>query len=188
MRESVFIFRVSQYFLQLLKLNFLLHMMSIRKQTLSCCPCDAFRDVLYVILFFLFQLHVKRGDHSKGARMLIRVANNISKFPARKYIHTQIPSTGNKTETKEFNYSNGNNNRFWLFLSRANKCMNNNKMTLYLCSSTDVVPILTSTVIECHRSGLKNSSFSYAAMLMRPEYRQKIDLKYKKKIEQIVRY
>lgn len=54
-------------------------------------------------------------------------------------------------------------------------------------SSPDVVPILTSTVIECHRSGLKNSSFSYAAMLMRPEYRQKIDLKYKKKIEQIVR-
>ena len=35
----------------------------------------------------------------------------------------------------------------------------------------DIVPILTSTVIECHRAGLKNSSFSYAAMLMRPEYR-----------------
>ncbi len=52
----------------------------------------------------------------------------------------------------------------------------------------DIVPILTSTVIECHRSGLRNSSFSYAAMLIRPEYRQKIDPKWKKKIEQIVRY
>ena len=52
----------------------------------------------------------------------------------------------------------------------------------------DIVPILTSTVIECHRSGLRNSSFSFAAMLMRPEYRDKIDLKYKKKIEGIVRY
>ena len=30
------------------------------------------------------QIHVKRGDHMKGARMLIRVANNISKFPSRK--------------------------------------------------------------------------------------------------------
>ena len=49
------------------------------------------------------------------------------------------------------------------------------------------MPILTSTVIECHRSGLRNSSFSYAAMLMRPEYRDSIDLKYKKKIEGIVR-
>ena len=61
-------------------------------------------------------------------------------------------------------------------------------MSAYIVfAKLDVVPILTSTVIECHRSGLKNSSFSYAAMLMRPEYRQKIDLKYKKKIEQIVR-
>lgn len=51
----------------------------------------------------------------------------------------------------------------------------------------DVVPILTSTVIECHRAGLKASAFSYAAMLMRPEYRQQIDPKWKKKIEQIVR-
>ena len=49
------------------------------------------------------------------------------------------------------------------------------------------MPILTSTVIECYRAGLKNSSFSYAAMLMRPEYRNSIDLKYKKKIEMIVR-
>ena len=69
-----------------------------------------------------------------AARMLIRVANSISKFP------------------------------------------------------THVVPILTSTVVECQRAGLKNSAFGYAAMLMRPEYRQKIDAKYKKKIEQIVRY
>ena len=34
---------------------------------------------------------------------------------------------------------------------------------------------------------MKKSSFSYAAMLMRPEYRNQIDLKYKKKIEAIVR-
>ena len=29
------------------------------------------------------------------------------------------------------------------------------------------------------RSGLKNSAFTYAAMLMRPEYRKDIDEKYK---------
>lgn len=96
-------------------------------------PTEMMQNLMILHSYILVKLHVKRGDHSKGARMLIRVANNISKFPAH------------------------------------------------------VVPILTSTVIECHRSGLKNSSFSYAAMLMRPEYRQKIDLKYKKKIEQIVR-
>lgn len=52
----------------------------------------------------------------------------------------------------------------------------------------DIVPILTSTVIECHRAGLKNSAFSFAAMLMRPEYRNKIDAKHKKKIEAMVRW
>ena len=49
----------------------------------------------------------------------------------------------------------------------------------------DIVPILTSTVIECYKAGLKNSA--YASVLMRPEYRQQIDEKYKKKIEAIVR-
>jgi WD repeat-containing protein 19 len=34
-----------------------------------------------------------------------------------------------------------------------------------------VVPILTSTVIECQRAGLKRTAFEYASMLMRPEYR-----------------
>jgi hypothetical protein len=53
--------------------------------------------------------------------------------------------------------------------------------------TTDVVPILTSTVIECSRAGLKASAFSYAAMLMRPEYRSQVDPKYSKKIEAVVR-
>ncbi|XP_062563462.1 WD repeat-containing protein 19 [Armigeres subalbatus] len=50
-----------------------------------------------------------------------------------------------------------------------------------------VVPILTSTVIECHRTGLRKSAFEYAVMLMRSEFRGQIDSKYAKKIESIVR-
>ena len=84
--------------------------------------------------------------------MLIRVANNISRFPSR----------------KKFVW-------FWI---------HDGLIIVYI----DTVPILTSTVIECHRSGLRNSAFTYATMLMRPEYRQEIDAKWKKKIEQIVRY
>jgi WD repeat-containing protein 19 len=73
-------------------------------------------------------------SHLNAARMLIRVAKNISKFPG----HT--------------------------------------------------VAILTSTVIECYRSGLKKSAFEYAGLLMRPEYRNNIDVKFKRKIETIVRF
>jgi WD repeat-containing protein 19 len=50
-----------------------------------------------------------------------------------------------------------------------------------------VVNILTTTVIECWKTGLKNSGFGYAAMLTRPEYRKDLDPKYKPKIEKIAR-
>ncbi|KAI1887644.1 hypothetical protein AGOR_G00192430 [Albula goreensis] len=96
-------------------------------------PAEMATNLMILHSYILVKVHVKRGDHLKGARMLIRVSNNISKFPSH------------------------------------------------------IVPILTSAVIECHRAGLKNSSFSFAAMLMRPEYRNKIDIKYKKKIEAMVR-
>ena len=76
---------------------------------------------------------VKKGDHTGAARMLLRVAASVSKFPQH------------------------------------------------------LVPILTSTVVECQRAGLKASSYEYAAMLMRPEYRSSIDANLKRKIEAIVR-
>ena len=73
------------------------------------------------------------GEHLSAARMLIRVAKHISRFPMH------------------------------------------------------IVPILTSTIIECHRAGLRASAFEYATTLMRPEYRQQIGEAYKRKIEAIVR-
>uniref|UniRef100_A0A1A7WGZ7 WD repeat-containing protein 19 n=1 Tax=Iconisemion striatum TaxID=60296 RepID=A0A1A7WGZ7_9TELE len=97
-------------------------------------PAELATNLMILHSYLLVRMHTRRGDHLKGARMLIRVSNNISKFPAH------------------------------------------------------VVPILTSAVIECQRAGLKNSGFSLAAMLMRPEYRNKIDPKYRKKIEAMVRH
>ncbi|KAK9508924.1 hypothetical protein O3M35_006365 [Rhynocoris fuscipes] len=81
----------------------------------------------------LVRLHVKLGNHYIAARMLLRVSDNVSKFPAH------------------------------------------------------IVPILTSTVIECHRADLKGAAFNYAAMLMKPEYKSKIEDKYVKKLEGVVR-
>jgi WD repeat-containing protein 19 len=96
-------------------------------------PTEMRSNLTLLHSYILVRLHVRRGEHLKGARMLIRVANNISKFPSH------------------------------------------------------VVPILTSTVIECSRAGLKASAFSYAAMLMRPEYRSQVDPRYSRKIEAVVR-
>ncbi|XGW14495.1 hypothetical protein V3C99_000644 [Haemonchus contortus] len=50
-----------------------------------------------------------------------------------------------------------------------------------------VVPILTSAVVVCSKAGLKSAAHRAAVQLMQPEFRQKIDAKYKKKIEAFVR-
>ncbi|KAJ1508939.1 WD repeat-containing protein 19 [Coelomomyces lativittatus] len=52
---------------------------------------------------------------------------------------------------------------------------------------THVIPILTSTVIECSKAGLLHIAYEFSVQLMRPEYRSQIDVKYKKRIENIVR-
>jgi hypothetical protein len=83
--------------------------------------------------YMLVKNLVKRGDHDGAARLLLRIAQSVSKFP----LH--------------------------------------------------MVQLLTSTVIECQRAGLKASSYEYAAILMRPEYRPSIDANLKRKIEAIVR-
>lgn len=91
------------------------------------------RALLLLHSYILVKKLVKQGDHHGAARMLLRVAKNISKFPSH------------------------------------------------------VVPILTSTVIECQRAGLRASACEYASMLMRQEYRTQIEPKFKRKIEAIVR-
>lgn len=97
-------------------------------------PSDLKRNLMLLHSYVIVKTLVKTmNDHETSARMLIRVAKNIAKFPKH------------------------------------------------------IVPILTSTVIECQRVGLKASAFEYASALVRPEFRTKLDEKYKKKIETIVR-
>ncbi|KAF7280794.1 hypothetical protein GWI33_005520 [Rhynchophorus ferrugineus] len=103
------------------------------KQNNIQIPLEMYTNLMLLHSYILVRLHVRRGDHIKGARLLIRVANNISKFPSH------------------------------------------------------IVPILTSTVIECHRAGLRHAAYKYATTLMNPEYRKQVDAKYSKKIEAVVR-
>eukprot|EP00903_Cladosiphon_okamuranus_P008272 g7961.t1 len=96
-------------------------------------PQSLRRSFVLLHSYILVKKMVRRGDHEGAARMLLRVARSISRFP------------------------------------------------------THIVPVLTSTVIECQRSGLRNSAFEYASTLMRQEHRGQIDKKYRRNIEAIVR-
>ena len=44
--------------------------------------------VCFCVVVFAVKSHAKRGDHLRAARLLIRVANSISKFPSRESIST----------------------------------------------------------------------------------------------------
>jgi len=96
-------------------------------------PQELATNLMLLHSYVLVRPLTKMGEHLSAARMLIRVAKHISRFPMH------------------------------------------------------IVPILTSTIIECHRAGLRASAFEYATTLMRPEYRQQIGEAYKRKIEAIVR-
>ncbi len=96
-------------------------------------PDELRRSLLLLHSYIIVKKLMGSGDHNGAARMLMRVAQSISRFP----LH--------------------------------------------------VVPLLTSTVIECQRAGLKRSAYEYASMLMRPEYRNSVNKKYRKPIETIVR-
>lgn len=56
----------------------------LRRQRIRI-PNEMLSNLTLLHSYILVRLHVRRGDHLKGARMLIRVANNISKFPSRKF-------------------------------------------------------------------------------------------------------
>ncbi|EDQ85531.1 uncharacterized protein MONBRDRAFT_34239 [Monosiga brevicollis MX1] len=96
-------------------------------------PAEMSDDLNMLHSYILGKIRMKLGDHLLAARMLNRVANSISRFPAHE------------------------------------------------------VNILTTTVIECFRSGMKKQAFDFAKQLLANEYRDKLEEKYKKKIESIVR-
>ncbi|KAK0417556.1 hypothetical protein QR680_013078 [Steinernema hermaphroditum] len=103
------------------------------KQQRIRIPAEMVNNLMLVHSYLIVKSHIKKNDQNTAARLLIRVADNISRFP------------------------------------------------------THVVPILTSTVITCSKAGLRQSAFNYAVMLLRPENRKKIDERYRKRIEAIVR-
>ncbi|GFH27640.1 flagellar associated protein, partial [Haematococcus lacustris] len=94
-------------------------------------PTELLRALMLLHSYTLVKSLININDHTCAARMLVRVARSISKFPKH------------------------------------------------------IVPILTSTIIECNRAGLKKTAFTYASLLMRPE--DQVAVKYKKKIELMVR-
>ncbi|CAF3582253.1 unnamed protein product [Adineta steineri] len=99
----------------------------------TAIPFEMANSLMLLHSYILVKIQIKLNNHNRAARLLNRVAHNVSKFPAH------------------------------------------------------VVQILTTTVVECQKAGMNNSAFNFSLILMKPEYRDLIDAKYKKKIEALIR-
>ncbi|KAG6546796.1 hypothetical protein Mapa_011742 [Marchantia paleacea] len=148
----------------------------------------------------LFRLHMVLGNHEAATKAALLIAKNEQEMGNYKNAHQQLLEFCKvmKSENKHIPYD----------LSKQLMLLHSYTLVKTLLRLGDhrscarllirvarhisnfpahVVPILISTVIECHRSGLKKTAFEYATMLMRPEYRTQITSAYKRRIETIVR-
>ncbi|OQR75032.1 WD repeat-containing protein 19-like [Tropilaelaps mercedesae] len=111
-------------------------LMSMHKQLVDnevTPPLELMNSLHMLHSYVLAKVHVKRADHIRAARLLMRISDNLKRFPSHD------------------------------------------------------VKILTSTVIECQRAGLKGSAYHYATILLRSEYRDQIEPKYRDKMAALVK-
>ena len=54
----------------------------LQKQNIKI-PSEMAQNLMLLHSYTLVKSHVKLGDHMRAARLLLRVANSISKFPSR---------------------------------------------------------------------------------------------------------
>ncbi|KAF6022231.1 WDR19 [Bugula neritina] len=57
----------------------------LRKEGIKV-PVDMQNNLMILHSYMLVKQHARKGQHLIAARLLIRVANNISKFPSRKFL------------------------------------------------------------------------------------------------------
>ena len=149
---------------------------------------------------YLFRLHIALRDYDAAAKTTVLIARQEQEMGNYKMAHRQLfdahrELTGegrrpppDLTESLMLLHS------YALVKLRVKRKDHTGAARLLrrVASSIDkfpahVVPILTSTVIECQRAGLKRSALEFATRLMQPEHRKQIAEAYKHKIETIVR-
>eukprot|EP00793_Prasinoderma_coloniale_P004677 PRCOL_00000438-RA len=149
---------------------------------------------------YLFRLHMALGNYDQAARAAVLVAQQEQELGQYKVAHAQLLSTTRELRRQSRRAPNELSRQLMLLhsyvLVRSQVRMGNHEQAARLLVRVarnisrfpaHVVPILTSTVIECVKAGFKALALEYATVLVRPEYRSQIAPAYKKKIEGMVR-
>jgi len=149
---------------------------------------------------FIFRLYMALGNYSQAAKTAIIIARQEQELGNYKVAHSTLYETQMELENNEISVPRALRSSLLLLhsymlikkLVKMQDHLGAARMLIRVSKNiskfpSHVVEILTSTVIECLRGGLRASAYEYACILMRPEHRSKINPKFKKKIEGIVR-
>ncbi|KAF7634437.1 hypothetical protein Mgra_00006192 [Meloidogyne graminicola] len=149
---------------------------------------------------YLFQLYVKLSMHEEGAKTALIIAQEQQFKGFYKTAHDLLFEMYQTLRRENIRIHSEMENALMLLHSYnivkgLLKRGDNFTAAKLLCRVSENIgqfpahatQILTSCVITCTKAGLKKSAFKTASLLLQPLYRQKIDEKYKKKIELVVR-
>jgi WD repeat-containing protein 19 len=149
---------------------------------------------------FIFRLYMALGNYNQAAKTAIIIARQEQELGNYKVAHSTLYETQMELENNQINVPRALRSSLLLLhsymlikkLVKMGDHLGASRMLIRVSKNiskfpSHIVQILTSTVIECLRAEMRASAYEYASMLMRPEYRSKIDPKFKRKIEGIVR-
>jgi len=149
---------------------------------------------------FIFRLYMALGNYGQAAKTAIIIARQEQELGNYKVAHSTLYETQMELENNQINVPRALRSSLLLLhsyilikkLVKMGDHLGASRMLIRVSKNiskfpSHIVEILTSTVVECMRAGLKASAYEYACILMRPEHRSKINPKFKKKIEGIVR-
>ncbi|CAD5215524.1 unnamed protein product [Bursaphelenchus okinawaensis] len=149
---------------------------------------------------FLFHLYTKLGMHAKAAQIALIIAKDQQNRGSYKSAHKLLFAM--RQQLKDQKIYVPMELEDWLLilhsyiLAKRHVTLGNhlNAARLLIRVSENVsrfsqhaVQILTSTVITCAKANLRKTAYELALKLIKPGYREKLDKKYKKNIETIVR-
>jgi WD repeat-containing protein 19 len=151
-------------------------------------------------LNYIFRLYLSIGEYSQAAHTATLIAGQEQAAGQYHAAHSILLSIAQELRRRHISIPNELKRQLLLLHSyRLAKLWSQRgnhtiaaRMLLRVCKSLSRFPqhtvqILTSTVVECQRAGLKRSAFEYGSVLMRAEYRNAVDVKYRKAIENFIR-
>ena len=149
---------------------------------------------------YIFRLYMALGNYPQAAKTAIIIARQEQELGNYRIAHGILFDTHRELTAQRIRVPQELALNLMLLhsyvlvrpLTKLGDHLSGARMLIRVCKHISrfpmhIVPIMTSTVIECHRSGLRGASFEHATTLMRPEYRSQIGEAYKRKIEAIVR-